>query len=312
MIRNIVLLFLGLFFILTQTVWSQYTVDGIEGFVLKPAFDSCLENHFNIIIEKDKDSTVTRKWIFDKTKGLIKELDFRESGFSSSMGGQTYSSTINYQEFNYRYNGDGKVAEVVQLKVQNLDTLKTIRRFDNSANNLVKESYIFKRDSLINKEVLKITYSRRTLKDSVVFTSIGRGNGFYSELISKSVFMYGGDNKINKELSYFKSNFFPLPVGEEPMKSKLSFVREYDYDNLGRIHLIKDNHYDAYENSQVYQIARFIYEGATSKIVGLNFPIFNGSDDENLVLKLQYGKDGCLKEITTEYGNKYYEYISGQ
>lgn len=305
---NLKKLAFSMFFILSHAIWSQSTLDIIEAYIFEPIFDSCVNDEINEIIEEDENSKISRKWFFNEYGLLSKEIDFRESGFNSEMGGEIFSSSINYKEYGYHYNADNKIAKVIVSMVQDKDTIKTVKSSVYINNNLIKEDFTSLKIGGIKKETSENTYLSKGLKDSTIFISISKVSKLHSEWKSKTVYAYNEENKIKKEISYFKSNFHPPLNDEKPMLYQRSSETYYEYNHKGKIDNITTYHYDDSGVSKINQKTIFKYEGSTSRLISVIIPIINSESQDNLKLSLIYNEQGCLKQINSVHGSVYYEY----
>lgn len=293
-----------------NTCFSQYTLDDIDSFVLEPVFETICDSVPLEIVEKDQSGKIHRTWLFDEKCLLIKEIDYRASSLSSAINGETFSVTMSLNALDYTYNKDNKVEKVFSSIVQNGDTIKSVMNFDYSTPDVEKVSADISRDTIIQTEIIKSTYLNDSKPDSIVSKTISSVKGFSSKSVIKSIsiFLYDEENKLQEESSYYTSYSFNEGGESISPPYEVNNRTVYEYDELDRVHGVTTYHFDEQLNPQIHSKKRLHYEKSTSKIVGMDIPIYNKEVQQDISMKFTYDEKKRLTKVVTDYGTTYYEY----
>ncbi|MEM6892492.1 MAG: hypothetical protein AAF554_02300 [Bacteroidota bacterium] len=291
-----------------NTCFSQYTMDDIDSFVLEPVFETICDSVPLEMVEKDQNGKIHRRWLFDEKCLLVKEIDYRASSLSSAINGETFSITMSLNALDYTYNKDNKVEKVFSSIVQNGDTIKSVMNFDYSTLDVVKMSTDISRDTIIQKDIIKTTYLNNSKPDSIVSKTISSVKGFSSRLVDKSIFVYDKENKLQEESSYYEDHMF-WDNGESTFTPyKIHYRVVYEYDELDRVQGVTTYHFDEQLNPQIHSKKRLHYEKSTSKIVGMDIPIYNKQVQQDISMEFTYDEKNRLTKVVTDYGITHYEY----
>lgn len=304
--KNIIIVFV--FMIKTNFTFGQKTMSDVERYIFDSLFQTTALNNVTQIIEEDEAAQVTRKWFFNEKGQLAKECDWRVRGSSpSSWFG--YSSTTTYKEYNYEYNSDEKIRQILDTEVQNGDTLKTIHKFDYSTNNVIKESFRAKTSDLIVMECIFLSKFKDGLLDSktfLIFSDLGYGK---TEIKNNETYQYNERNVLSKKDNYFSLNFYPKDVKdvkEELTPEELSVTSKYDYDELGRIVEIIEYEFDEKKEKKLNRKVQFEYEKDNLNISHVNIN-YGESYTPREVRYSVIEKNGNVQQIKVNDKTYYYK-----
>lgn len=287
-----------------NSVSGQRTISDIEKYIFDPIFQSNYENKIAQIVEESETSQITRKWIFNEKGQLSKECDWRENGFSSSLG---YSSTTNYKEYIYQYNFEGNIKEILETQVQDGDTLRTLHKFDYSVKNEIKESFRVKKSDLIDIEFIILTKLKNGLPESITSMSISHIGEGYVEIKRREIHKYDDENLLSDKKNYFSIKSYPDNRNNEHKTEILSSISKYDYDELRRINVIMKHEFDENEKSKLNRKVQFQYEGDELKIKTLNMILGESYSPRELQYEIAYKNNGILSKIKVNNNIFYYK-----
>lgn len=288
----------------TNYFFGQRAISDIEKYIFDSFFQPVETNKITQIIEEDETSQITRKWVFNEKGQLSKECDWRESGFSSSLG---FSSTTNYKEYIYQYNSEGKIKQIIETQVQDGDTSETIHKFDYSIKNEIKESFRVKKNDLIDIEFIIVTNFKNGLPNSITNLSISHIGEGYVESKTREVYQYDEKKVLSNKANYFSINSYPKNEDNEPKSEMLSVTSEYDYDELGRIIKILEHEFDEKEEDKLHRKIQFQYNEDNLKIANVNMLLGESYRPRELQYEITYKNNGRIKQIKVNDKTYFYK-----
>lgn len=281
-----------------STSLSQRSLLDIEKYYLQELFDSASQNKIKELIERNSEKVILRKWIFDNTGKLKKELDLRRRSVIRNMSGiESNVSDSQKRTYSFSYDSRGRQSKIVKEDISDGDTTSMEFLFQNPGKDTIMES-----SSLY--EIISYGEIEMELDIAIKTCSLKVNNRIDS--ISTQWFFKGVRTGID-HVKYVYDRYgkltnknFKYEIKSELEETEYSFARtNFKYDSMDRLervttleqdNLMFDHH--LFYNSESLKLQRIESRGL-----------------QNLTSEIIYNSKGFLEKVIANNRELYYEIV---